>query len=233
MDRHSISNGIIRSWDFLEKMGLHESFSNSGPLPVNEVFRDLILSEDSRYVDIYSTGLSLSHYNILLIDYSYFQFSWEGGDNVRYAYYPNPYTAGKTRELASFKRRRKLVASGAITQEEYLSMLRDANDELRVPLIRYENAPSQYQGLKHPCSHLHIGHHGDNRWPLNRVLTPAAFTLWIAKQYYGEEWWTLGEDEQNEFGNTLEHLLVQEKTNCRPVVASHFSDLEFRSFYLG
>ncbi|WP_140863987.1 DUF2290 domain-containing protein [Myxococcus xanthus] len=233
MDRNSISNGINRSWTALEKLGLAESFSNSGPLGVNPTFRDLVLSEESRYVDIYSTGLSLSHYNILLTDYSYFQFSWDKKDNVRYAYYPNPYVAGKSNESINFKRRRNLVNTGVITQEEYLSMLRDSNDELRVPLIRYENAPEQHKGLKHPCSHMHIGHHGENRWPLNRVLTPTAFTLWITKQYYSDEWWILGKDDQNEFGNILEHELVKEKANCRPVASEYFLDLEARSFYLG
>jgi hypothetical protein len=139
---------------------------------------------------------------------------------------------GKSQGVIDFRRRRKLVEQGAITYEDYLSLLRDADAELRVPLIRYENAPSQYKGLKHPCSHLHIGHHGDNRWPVNRVLTPLAFTLWILKQYYGSEWQTFGDNEQDEFGNIFESRLITEKMECRPVMPPHFSEAEGRSFFI-
>lgn len=233
MDRNTVSNGINKSWAVLEGLGLHETFSNAGPLEVNSEFRDLVLSENSTYVEIFLAGLRLSHYNFLLTDYAYFQFSWAPNDNVRYAYYPNPYATGRSAGAFDFRRRRTLVEQGAITQEDYLAMLRDADAELRVPLIRYENAPSQYKGLKHPCSHLHIGHHGDNRWPLNRVLTPLAFTLWILKQYYGSEWAEFGDDDTDSFGNTFESKLVTEKMECRLVGPEYFTEVEARSFFVG
>jgi hypothetical protein len=172
---------------------------------------------------------NLSHYNFLRTDYSYFQFSWSSPERVRYAFYPNPFEGS----AADFKRRRELVESGLITQDEYLSMLRDARLDPRVPLLRYEHAPDQYKGLHHPCSHFHIGHHADNRWALNRLLTPLAFTLLILKLYYGSVWRELGLDEADECGNSFETALIEEKTNCRPIRDALFSALEARSFFFG
>jgi hypothetical protein len=116
---------------------------------------------------------------------------------------------------------------------EYLSMLRDARLDPRVPLLRYEHAPDQYKGLHHPCSHFHIGHHADNRWALNRLLTPLAFTLLILKLYYGSVWRDLGLDEADKCGNSFETALIEEKTNCRPIRDALFSALEARSFFFG
>jgi hypothetical protein len=164
-------------------------------------------------------------------DYSFFQFSWSGTDRVRYAYYPNPFIAGRKDELDNFRRRRELVEAGMITHEEYLSLLRDAPVESRVPVIRYENAPDQHNGLRHPCSHFHIGHHSDNRWALNRILTPLAFTLLVLKHYYGAEWSRRGSDERDSHGNVFESRLIEEKKNCRPILGSFFSEAEAKSFF--
>ena len=112
-----------------------------------------------------------------------------------------------------------------------MSILRDARLNPQAPLLRYEHAPDQYQELHHPCSHFHIGHHADNRWALNRVVTPRAFTLLILKHYYGSVWRDLGHDEADECGNGFETKLIEEKTRCRSIGDSLFSALEARSFF--
>jgi hypothetical protein len=227
MERRDVQNGIHRSWEMVYRLDLGETFSNGASLGVNEEFRDLVLADESSYLRIYLAGINLSHYNFLLIDYSYFQFSWSSPDRVRYAYYPNPFEGN----AADFKRRRELVESGLITQDEYLSILHDARLDPRVPLLRYEYAPDQHKGLHHPCSHFHIGHHGDNRWALNRLLTPLAFTLLILKLYYGSVWRDLGLDEADECGNSFEAKLIEEKRNCRLIGDALFSAIEARSFF--
>ena len=227
MERREVQNSIYRSWQIVDLMELGETFSNGAPLDVNEDFRDLVLSDESSYITVYLAGLNLSHYNFLLSDYSYFQFSWFSPDGVRYAYYPNPFEG----TAADFKRRRELVESGLITQDEHLAILRDAGLDPRVPLLRYEHAPKQYNGLHHPCSHFHIGHHADNRWALNRLLTPCAFALLILKHYYGSVWRDLGRDDAGECGNNLEAKLIEEKTRCPPIRDALFSAIETRSFF--
>jgi hypothetical protein len=227
MERRDIENGIYRSWKILENLDIGETFSNGAALEVNEQFRDVILSHDSSYITVYLTGMNLTHYNFLLTDYAYFQFSWSAPENLRYAYYPNPFEAS----AADFGRWRELVETGFITQEEYLSILRDSRIDPQMPSIRYEHAPDQYRELHHPCSHLHIGHHDDNRWALNRLLSPLAFTLLILKHYYGSVWREIGYDEQDQCRNSLESALIAEKSNCRQIGADLFSLLEARSFF--
>ena len=187
MDRRQVQNGIFRAWKAIEKLELGETFSSGAPLPVTEEFRNLILNDEISYVTLYLGGLNQSHYNFLLSDYSYFQFSWSLKDCVRYAYYPNPFATGKT-NIANFRQLRERVESGEIPFEEYLETLKGNQPEAWIPLIRYENAPSQHKELQHPCSHFHIGHHSDNRWAVNRLLTPLAFTLLILKHYYSSAW---------------------------------------------
>ncbi|PLZ00962.1 DUF2290 domain-containing protein [Burkholderia sp. WAC0059] len=231
MDRSDVIRGINRTWDTAELLGIAEVFGNSGILPVNEKFRDLLFSSDTLYTDIYLAGLSMSHYNVLLSDYSYFQFSWERESYVRYAFYPNPFISGKEEDLSKFKRLRELVTAEMITHEEYLSLISDNSSSSGVPMFRYENAPDQRRKFRHPCSHFHIGFHSENRWPLNRILTPFAFSLLVFKAYYGFSWKEIGDNDEQDISNVFERMLIEEKTNCRLVSAELFEKIEERSFF--
>jgi hypothetical protein len=203
MDRHDVQHGIMRARDAVESLGLGETISNPSPLEVNEEFRNVILDGASTYFDMFMCGLKLSHYNFLLSDYSYFQFSWSERNHVRYAYYPNPFMPqGEEGAASQIKRLQELLQAEMITYEEYLSILRDAKADPRAPMLRYENAPDQHKGLMHPCSHFHIGSNADGRWAINRVLTPVAFTLLIFKHFYTWAWHEIGTDESAEYGNT-------------------------------
>jgi hypothetical protein len=230
MDRRDVQSGIIRAWNVVDSLALGETISSPVPLPVNEEFRDVVLSGESTYVSIYLTGLGLSHYNFLMTDYSFFQFSWTSPDHVRYAYYPNPFVVGED-NLSEIRQWRELLENGSITLEDYLSILRDAQSGIGVPPVRYESAPDQHKGLQHPSSHFHIGHHQDNRWAINRTITPLAFTLLILKHYYGPAWREMGTDEQDEFGNRFEAQLIREKMNCRLIGDVLFLPAEARSFF--
>lgn len=230
MNRDDVQNGIRRSWSVVESLGLGESFSSPAPLVPSDEFKALALSEEAKYSDVYLSGLRTSSYNFVLIDYSYFQFGWSEQDSVRYAYLPNPFIGGE-RNIQNFRRHRKLLENGHITYEEYHALLADASPEVRVPLIRYENAPGQRKEFRHPCSHLHIGHHSDNRWALGRVVTPVAFCLLILKQYYAGEWSMYGDDDAVEFKNKLEGQLIAERQNCRVLGDDMFSANEARSFH--
>jgi hypothetical protein len=229
MDRRDVHAGVTRSWNVVESLGIGETFASPRPLDVNERFRDLALSDETTYPELYLLGLSVSHFNFALADYSYFQFSWLGGERVRYAYYPNPFSGGGDKALQDLRDLQELVSSGDLSYEEYLALIRDTSLDVRVPLIRYEHSPDDYVEFQHPSSHFHIGHHSENRWALNRVLTPLAFTLIIVKQYYASHWLNYGKDDDNEFLNRYEAQLVSEKPNCPFVVT--FSWKEGRTFF--
>lgn len=233
MNREEVRVGISQVWRVAESLGIAEIYSNPIPLPVNDEFRDLILSDSANYIDVYNKALGLSHYNILLSDYSFFQFSIEGDSNVRYAFYPNPYSSNSNEYADWFRTRHEMVEAGLLTHEEFLSLLADKVGIGSVPLLRYENAPEQRTKLHHPCSHFHIGFHSENRWAVRRVLTPAAFALLVFKQYYGSNWRAVGDDEHDEIENSFDRILVSEKARSYLVSDLLFDPVEERAFYFG
>ncbi|MCU9531792.1 DUF2290 domain-containing protein [Pseudomonas mosselii] len=233
MTRDAISSGIRKVWQIAEELGISEIFSNPAPLPVNAEFRDLILSGSSTYIDVYNKALALSHYNMLLTDYSFFQFSSDGEENVRYAFYPNPYASSSDEYNNWFRSRQEMVEAELLTHEEFLSLLSSKTGIGSIPLLRYENAPNQRTKFHHPSSHFHIGFHSDNRWPVRRILTPTAFALLVFKLYYGEKWRTIGEDDEPDtIKNKFERNLILEKSRCHLVADDLFEADEERVFHL-
>ena len=116
-----------------------DTFGVAAPLPVNEEFRDLLFSADVQYNTLYLTGLELRHYNILLRDFSFFQYSIGAGSSLRFAYYPNPFLDTVTTEV---DRLRELLEAGLISEEEFLALLDEHRSDNRAAPIRYESAPS-------------------------------------------------------------------------------------------
>lgn len=232
MQRREVASGILNAWRYVDELTIGETISDPSPLAVNDEFRNVSLREDAPYVNVYLCGLRLNHYNFLLKDYSYFQFSWAVEEEVRYAYYPNPFIVGRDAQRGKVARWHELLEADLITFEEYLSIVRESKPDVRIPVIRYENAPSQYISLSHPCSHLHVGHHPENRWAVRRVLTPVAFALWIAKLYYSNEWDSFWKSENDTRVNKFELALKREKNNCAVVADQLFSKDEIDSFYL-
>jgi len=232
VDRHEVAASIRKSWAFLESAGLAETFAFSDPLPLDVEFRDLVLSEDSGHLSLYQFCLRKSYYNILLFDHSFLQFGWAGGSSVRYAYYPNPH-ASKPKALHAFRRYRDMVKSKALDEDEFSQLVQGMKFDGGVPIFRYEHSESQYVALSHPCSHLHIGVHGENRWAVSRLLSPLAFTLLISKHYYPGEWGLGVIEEQGNERHQFEEILATERTQCRPLSEEFFCATERQTFHFG
>jgi len=150
---------------------------------------------------------------------------------VRYAYYPNPFISGRAEDTTAFLKLKQLVDSELISHEDYLNLLDSKKSLNGKPMLRYENAPEQRTRFFHPCSHFHIGFHSENRWPLKRILTPLAFSMLVFKQYYGENWRGLGDDDDPEVSNVFERGLIKEKTNCNIVSDILFEKIEEQAFF--
>lgn len=127
---------------------------------------------------------------------------------------------------------RDMQAAEMLDREEINALIASLTTSSTIPLIRYENAPSQYRVFEHPCSHFHIGLHSENRWAVSRVLTPLAFTLWIVKQYYRDSWLSQA-DVMHELGNPLEKRLIEERMECRVLGDDLFSVTEGTSIHIG
>ncbi len=228
MDRRMVVDGIYASWRFFEGCLLAESFASPDPLAVDSEFRDMIMGDGATHELLYSYCLRKSHFNLLLYDHSFFQFGWTSDDNVRFAYYPNPHVSDN-QALGKFRRYRDMLDEGALQDEDFGQLVRAMTYRGSVPIFRYEHAPGQYVPLSHPCSHMHIGLHGENRWALRRQLTPLAFSMLIAKHYYPVEW-ALGIEDGSITGeNRHEVALVEERKNCR--IVAQFSPEEELAFH--
>ena len=229
MERREVQKGIRESWAAVVDLKVAETISSAAPLPVNEEFRGLLLSEQVQYTELYLAGLNLQHFNILLTDFSFFQYGFYRDDHVRYAYYPNPFIeAAFTTENIS--RLRELMEAELITNEEFLALINDQRSHNRAAPIRYENAPRDRKPFSHPCSHFHIGHGAGGRWALSRYLTPLAFTLLVLKHYYVAQWID-GESSEEESGNVFETRLIRARADCEEVDETLFSGLEKKCFH--
>jgi hypothetical protein len=184
VNRQLVITGIRKLWEVSRAAGIGDIFSNPVPLQPSEHFRYLSNNKEVNYEELYLTGMRYSDYNILLADFSFLQFGISHDEHVRYAYYPNPFLGCSRETMEEIGELREFVEEGIITIEEYLHRISESRRSQHPPLIRYENSPDDYVELAHPCSHFHLGHHNDNRWALQRVLTPAAFGLIVFKLFF-------------------------------------------------
>lgn len=232
MTEKDIARSLRRAWQFVKAVGVDELFSDPSSIAVSDEFKKLALDSAATYEDLYLKGLSDGQYNILLADYSFFQFGGHSDETLRYAYYPNPFLGASRQAISELAELRTYVDEGALDVDEFLHRVSELRFTQHPPLVRYENAPSQYVELVHPCSHLHIGHHSENRWPVRRVLTPAAFTLLMLKLFYPDFW---GEGETVPSGDrslSLDDVLANSKQDCVLLPDDFFSAAAERQFFL-
>lgn len=231
MTEEDVIHGIRKCWSYSQALHIDQLFTNPAPLEPSEEFRDAALSPTAAYEEVYLTGLAGGEYNILLADYAFLQFGRSADDAVRYAYYPNPFLGASREAVAELADLRSYVDEELMSYEEFLQRVAELRFSQHPPLIRYENSEEQYVELTHPCSHLHIGHHANNRWPLRRMLTPHAFALMVFKYYY-LDFWT--EADHITFGDQefdLDELLVRAKQDCRVLPDHLFTDRAARQFF--
>ncbi|MGH1558005.1 hypothetical protein ACRAWD_09940 [Caulobacter segnis] len=76
---------------------------------MDEDFRHAAMSDETLYEDLYLLGLRTSHYNFLLSDFSYFQFSVNGDGESRFAYYPNPFIGASQSAMQELAEMREYV----------------------------------------------------------------------------------------------------------------------------
>lgn len=188
MVEHDFNASIRAAIDTFKKMELWRETVYHVKLPRSENFNKLCLSSRD-YVKIYEEGLRLSHYNLLLLDFSYFQFSYSNAEEFALAYYPNPRLTGSPEAMEEFWDLDAQRSDGELSEEGFADLLSTAPAQLYVPRIRFEFSATQYKNVRHPAAHFHIGMSGEDRWASARKLSPQTFSLVIAKYYYPQAWW--------------------------------------------
>lgn len=178
--------------------------------------------EGSSYKKLYDLGASKQDFNIMLKDKSYFQFSINSSNDIRLAFYPNPYISLEYQELnLEYK---KLLEEGQLSNEDYEQFLSEEKFTNDIPLIRFDFSEKQYCEKYHPTAHFHIGFDRENRWPVRRILSPYAFFLKILMIYYINLWKEWGE-KSSEL-NILDEKYRKELSNCELIKNEYFSKLE-------
>jgi hypothetical protein len=231
MDDRLLAQGVRRSWEFAKRLNLDETFSQQTSLAPTEEFRRLAADRSVKYEILYLSALRSSYYNFLISDYSFFQFWVNRDGHSRFAYYPNPFVGASQDAMNEIAQIRDYVEEDLVSYDEYLQHISEIQSSRCPPLVRYEYAPSQYVNLVHPCSHFHFGNHGENRWPSNRELTPAAFALIIFKQFYGEQWVRHGNEIISQSIPSLDECLKNERANSRILSNGVFSADEALQFH--
>lgn len=193
-------------------------------LLTNLEFQSVALDRNARYEDVYKKGLETRHYNFILCDFSYFQFSIAGNPrdpDLRYAYYANPF------QHPSFDFEELIEEGGnsSAISELYSQSLDEAEIVLSRPPIRYDYQRQAYKELSHPAGHLHVGAFQASRWPVRRIITPEAFTLFVAKHYYPEFWLkgAVAAATADGFDNRLDQGLADAYKECAQLTAELFS----------
>ncbi|MGH1378716.1 MAG: DUF2290 domain-containing protein [Alphaproteobacteria bacterium] len=226
MDARTFNKSILQSWELVSALSLGLTVSTPVSLSVNLEFRDFAFSNNTQYSDLYRLGLKLKHYNILLKDYGYFQFSQQD-ENIRFAYYPSTHNSQDSEIISDLSQD---LNSGLISLEDYSAFLEEMQESVTIPTIRYECSFGQYKPFWHPCAHFHIGHHYDNRWPVKKILSPLAFTMIIIKKYYGDSW-EEHDDDTHPYKNKMNEEMAKVKKLCPTLDDVYFTQKENEIFH--
>jgi hypothetical protein len=225
-------NRYIRSaWRFVsEDIALSRTVSSIVSLKVNPGFNVVALDDASSYREIYLAAVSRSYYNIMLRDYSIFQFSWAGEDAWRLAYLPNPWISGVQGAEERIREWEGLESLGELSDEDVGSLISELPYFGSIPPIRFEFAPRQYREMMHPAAHLHVGRHTENRWAISRTLNPLTFTMLMAKLYYSADWEIKSRYHNDGVDDCVDDRLIRELHASQ--IVHDFSATERRSLHL-
>ncbi|WCA61660.1 DUF2290 domain-containing protein [Agrobacterium tumefaciens] len=238
MNRDDFNASIRAIRGFFENQDFLESTVYFVSLPRSEDFNKISLTSQD-YTTVYEKGLSLSHYNFLLKDLAFFQFSHSSEGEWALAYYPNPRVSGSPDAFAEFNELKDAVEREDINDEEFSYLVSSLQIGNYIPRVRFEYSESQYKRVRHPGAHFHIGMSGEDRWASSRKLSPRTFGMLIAKHYYPNLWWknsrfSLAEEDQELPGKVETCLDEKLLSSIRgDGVSLVFATFEQQTFHFG
>lgn len=150
------------------------------------------LEQDGDYRKLYQLAIANKDYDILLKDYSFFQFSCESDVNnkivkYRYAYYEAPSEFPTYEEFLN-----ELGFSYEECGEDFFSDYEQVVDEAKikntVTPLRYDYDENLHEPPVHSISHLHLGFQNEIRVPIKYILTPHAFVSFVIRHIYWKQW---------------------------------------------
>lgn len=229
MNEADFNRSLKQGCDLFQELGLMRAFLVPNSLPTNARFNQIALDTERPYEEVFFAGLKEGQLNFILGDLTYFQFSRESATEARYAFYPSPFSASSVVLLRKYLEVRD---NGWLDDESFQHAIEALPINNRRPVLRYEYSESQHKKIRHPISHLHIGTYGEDRWSVEKFLTPYAFCLQVAKMYFGEHWEALTEEDGPLRRNPFDAYLVAEKAACLISPIERFCDDERQHFFI-
>lgn len=197
----------------------------------SEEFQNVALRSDAPYADVFRTGLEQQDYCFLLDDYSFFQLFYAEGArgrfSLRYAFYPNPFPYVS---LGGFLDDLGLSGSHPEAIEFYHQHLSEQSGVDGFGPFRYEVDFDAHRPLRHACAHLHVGHQTTTRIPLDKVLSPKAFVLFMTKCNFPDAW--CASDNTAGVPNALDKAFEAEKASCVTLADEYFEEAERGELFL-
>lgn len=188
------------------------------------------LQRNGDYRNLYKVGLTNKDYDILLSDYSFFQFSCESNkDNQKivkcsYSYYEAP-SEFQTYEDFLTEIGLSYSECGDLFRQDYEQYLAEAKLKNSVTPLRYDYDESLYDPPVHSLSHLHIGFRNEIRVPIKYFLTPHSFVSFVIRHIYWNKWKLLMNDH-----NFCSIYYV--KSECKLLDNNYFTEDEAKDFYI-
>lgn len=219
MTTNQICASIKKSSSFLHDIGLLNSFVNAHTLDVNDTFMKISFNPESKYEEIYLTGLEQQNYNFILNDYSYFQFNFREQEErkkgliqpyARYAFYPNPFEVNEEGLESIYG----MYKNEEIDFEEYSQAISEYKPLLKRVPIRYDLSFRQFKKIYHPSSHFHFALSENSRFASNKLFSPMVFTMMIANTYYLDKWMSHNENKSDFH---LDKIFKKEISSCENI----------------
>jgi hypothetical protein len=238
MKQQNFDRGIVRAMGICIKLGLEPKMLCPISLKVNKNFNKVALVSGSTHEEIYFAGLDEGYYNVILNDFSYFQFSFrelkpEPGKpklsypyDIRMAFYPNPMNADTYSDTPDsptdlLQTYHQYYIDDEWTFEEYTQALCELRANITTPILRYDLSEEQHKRINHPIAHLHLGVNNSSRIATNKVFTPELFTTFVLSNFYREKWELLSGSDL-----TLDLDYKRAKSNCATIKSDFYCDVQ-------
>lgn len=224
---------IKKAFQALMDIGITDwsKFPRKGSLQTNSEFNKVALTAGHSYEEVYKAALRLNYFNFSLNDHSFLQFSYRETEDsfiLRLAFYPNPFFIGEEE--------RELLAEALIDDHDFIDQVFDEADIfINRPPIRFDYDPKCHSPCDHPAGHLHVGAYPSNRWPVRSILSPEAFSLFVAKHYFNDAWQQFKEDGDPVMGfkNPMDRRYALSASSCEVINEDLFTPEETQHLFLG
>lgn len=235
MNLVSFNNSITDAKNLLKEFGLFKAngIKNVNKDGVSDEFRTASIKNS--YFKAYLAGVEHYDFDILLKDQSFLQFQFtenEGVIDLRYSYFQNPvefvdYETYVKEQILIYKMQESVEEVGMLLEQEYNQFLNEQELNSNFTTIRYDVDYPNYKPLIHSVSHLHIGHNNHLRVPLDKIISPVKFVLFVIKHAYYYDW-----KDKIESGHDMNLFFELCKKGELTLDAKVFHELEKSDMYL-